>query len=111
MSSNPIEFLHDVPGHTVEPTEYGGSDGVIQPALTPRGDEGHSVLTEGETSNVLARAGRVPLTPSEARSGVLDPGKEDGTVIDPVTGRVVDPDMNEDVTAKSGGTPSDLKPS
>lgn len=49
MSDGPIEFLSDQEPHTVPASEFGGADGLIQPAP--------HVLTNSERSAALRRAG------------------------------------------------------
>lgn len=112
MSDGPIEFLSDEPVRKVGDTEFGGRDGLIQPELDPLGGPGHE-LDAGEIRGVMARAGSAPLDDVAGRSGVANGstpgGGTDGTVVDPVTGRSVGPDKNQDVT-NGGAKFSDLKP-
>lgn len=112
VTDGPIEFLSDAAVHRVGDTEMGGRDGLIQPESDPLGGPGHE-LESFEGSGVLARAGLTPLDAVTGRTGVVNPGSPgggtDGVVVDPVTGRVVDADMNQDVT-NGGAKFSDLKP-
>jgi hypothetical protein len=107
VSSGPIEFLGEEPGHEVAATEFTGSDGLIQPSprevgLKARVDGmeiGHE-LTASEVSAVSGRAARVPLNYREAGTGESDTGD---LVVDPLTGRVFteeDQKTSKDVTGK-----------
>jgi hypothetical protein len=73
MSNSPIEFLGERPGQRVPASEYGGVDGLLQPPphrLTPSG-----------ANAAITRAG---MYPDETMNEFI---------VDPVTGRVVDPSL------------------
>lgn len=129
MSSGPIEFLNDEPLHDSGVSEYGGVAGLIQPAdgVGARGGRaglpGHE-LTPSEIARVMVRGGSVGGGSSVLRAdgsvivgtgsvgSVTDLVAASGVglgVVDPVSGRVLDPDASKDVTG-DGGTFSDLKP-
>lgn len=109
MTTGPIDFGDEEVHATGYSTELGGVDGLIQPEVVGTGSvesgTGHEDLTESEKATIVARRAKVPLTSHEAWTG--EPDTED--IVDPVTGRLVDPADLEDVTG-TGGTPSDLAP-
>ncbi len=72
MSNGPIEFLSDRPLQETPSSEYGGADGLIQP---PPHD-----LTPSETNAAITR-------------GSLSAVDNGDQIIDPLTGRVVDPSL------------------
>ncbi len=77
MTSGPIEFLGEQPEHYTPPSEYGGDDGLIQPPPHP--------MSASEASQALTRA---------AMANGTDPFGDD-IVVDPATGRVVPPELNQ----------------
>jgi hypothetical protein len=102
MTSGPIEWMGEEPGHEVAATEMSGADGLIQPSPAEVGlkaadgmDIGHE-LDQSEVRGVMTRASHVELTLREQRTGIPD----DEAVIDPHTGREVTPDLVKDVTGK-----------
>lgn len=125
MSQSPIEFLGEEPGHDVPDSEYGGADGLIQPALPdPRGASGGPMLPghdddalmatregAGEMLGMMARRANVPLGSMEAVTGIAGAGNAGpgGEVLDPETGRVVPVDANK-TGGKGAGELSDQKP-
>lgn len=75
MMNGPIEFMGERPDHRVPASDYGGADGLIQPAP-------HR------------------MTPSEANAAIVRAGMygdlmDDGIVTDPATGRIVPPALNK----------------
>ena len=113
MSTGPIEFLGESAGHDVPDTEFGGADGLIQPAREdgrfagdPASKGGHDddALTASELRGILARVAGVPLSGVEGRDGVSLTGED---VVDPLTGRAVPIDRIEDGLS---ALPSDQKP-
>lgn len=124
VSTGPIEFLGEEPGHHTGSTEFGGESGLIQPrkAELLRGDpevSGGHVLDErlvkegiSDARGVLHRAGSRVLSVQEQLTGVEDPawlaaaaaeGVSTNAAIDPVTGRAVDVDVNG-----KGGEPGEF---
>lgn len=117
MTTGPIEFLSDSgPAREVPSTEFGGADGLIQPANDtrlngdPEASGGHTLESgrreeSSEVAGIIARDAMRPLSPTEGWTGVAS--TED--VVDPVTGRVAPSTVN-----KAGGTGvgelSDLQP-
>lgn len=115
MTTGPIEFISDRgPDHTVAPTEMGGADGLIQPAIDvvlqgdPEASGGHTL--EGDTyqevqevAGIMARRAMQPV--DVVRGIVLDAAiAADGAdARDPVTGRVAPSTIN-----KAGGSPGEL---
>lgn len=71
MSNGPIAYLGERPDQRVPASEYGGADGLIQP-LPHR-------MTNSEANAAIVRA------------GMYGDELDDGIVVDPATGRVVDP--------------------
>jgi hypothetical protein len=69
MSTSPIEFLGENPARATAATEYGGADGLIQPAP-------HS------------------MTPSEANSAIMRAAMHSDDGVDPATGMAVPDDVN-----------------
>lgn len=106
MTTGPIDFGEEQP-HEQLFTEYGGTGGLIQPEFVD-GKEAHTELTPGEKHGVAIRHGLVPLNSHEAWTGEAD----DERILDPHTGRVVDPVDLEDASGGSDGKPlsSALKP-
>ncbi len=118
MSVGPIDF-GGTPGQDVPSTEYGGADGLIQPenAQELRGDPeasgGHTLDSDkrqalSENARIMARRASTPLV------GIEQLGEDGGAVwpvevIDPVTGRVVPEDKNQESSGEPGEL-SDLKP-
>lgn len=116
MTTGPIEFLSDAgPAHEHPATEYGGADGLIQPAKDeilsgdPEASGGHSVMgsqaeVQGERSSMAMRAAMAPLSLREQKTGEAD---QQGVMVDPATGMQVPQDWAVD---GESGKPSDLKP-
>jgi hypothetical protein len=77
VTNGPIEFMGERPQHYTPATEVGGSDGLIQPPPHP--------MSASEASAALTRAAMYGDQP--------DPYGDD-IVVDPVTGRVVPPELN-----------------
>jgi|JI10StandDraft_1071094.scaffolds.fasta_scaffold68700_6 hypothetical protein len=75
MSNGPIEFMGESPDQHVPASDYGGADGLIQPPP-------HR-MTASEANAAIVRAGMYGDT--------LD----DGIVVDPATGHVVPPELNQ----------------
>jgi hypothetical protein len=112
MTTGPIEFLSDGVIREVPESEFGGADGLIQPAKdvempsAPEAQGGHSdeALYEHERNSMAARYGTVALSVREAITG--EPDTPD-VMFDPATGRQLPVEWSEDgLSAK----PSDLKP-
>lgn len=111
MTNGPIEFLGEEPLHEVGETEFGGVDGLIQPARddgaflgSPESKGGHADLYSSEVNTVMSRRARMPLVGREQVDGVSADGE---AVVDPVTGREVPADRMEDgLSARL----SDIKP-
>jgi len=72
MTNGPIEFLRDGPRHKTPSSQYGGDDGLIQPLP--------HTMTASEANSAITRAAMSPVDNG--------PG-----IIDPLTGRAVDPDL------------------
>lgn len=105
MSTGPIEFLDEEGPRKVPDSEFGGADGLIQPARddgtfagSPESKGGHDddALTPSELRGMVTRRADVPLSGVEARDGVSADGE---LVVDPATGRVVPLDRLEDGTS------------
>jgi hypothetical protein len=102
VSTGPIEFIGESAGHEVPDTEFGGADGLIQPARedglfrgdpAARGGHDDDALTASELRGMVVRRGMVPLDGVEGRDGVSATGED---VVDPHTGRAVPIDRIED---------------
>lgn len=106
VSSGPIEFLGEQEPHDSGVSEFGGHAGLIQPEKVGGGEDAHVDLEAFEVAGIQTRAAGVPLDPREQITGESSHGEE---VVDPVTGRILEPDASEDVS-DDGGTLSDLKP-
>lgn len=107
MTTGPIDFGDEPVHETGYSTEMGGVDGLIQPEVVGGVVSGHA-LTESEISQIADRRARVPLSTHEAWTGEADTEQ----IIDPITGREVDPADLKDVTDAEGhkGELSDLQP-
>lgn len=101
--AGPIEFASDGPRDQKGPTEFGGVAGLIQPELVG-GADAHIEMTASEKRGVLVR-GQAPKVYDELGLFEFD---EAADAVDPVTGRVVDPEWNED--GSSGSRPVDVPP-
>jgi hypothetical protein len=100
----------DEPARRVPDTEFGGADGLIQPARddgrfdgAPEAKGGHVDLTASELNGVMKRRASLPAVGREQYGEVID-GE---TVVDPVTGREAPLDRIEDGTT---ALPSDMQP-
>jgi len=107
MTNGPIDFGDEPVHETGYATEYGGVDGLIQPALIA-GKEAHSELTEQEKRDIAARKGMHPLSSREGWTGEPD----ETAIIDPMTGRELEVSELTDVTdaVSHKGELSTLKP-
>lgn len=109
MSSGPIEWLGEEPGHEVPSTEMGGGDGLIQ-NFPPSGElvaaDGMPIrhdLTASEIRGVMARKASVPVDVSARNEDAVRAAEDDAGVVDPHTLRVLeDEDINRDVTGQAG---------
>jgi len=72
MTNGPIEFLGNGPRHKTPSSQYGGADGLVQPLP--------HTMTASEANAAIMRAAMSPVDSGEA-------------IIDPLTGRAVDPDL------------------
>lgn len=104
VSTGPIEWMGEEPGHEVPATEMSGADGLIQPNAAEVGlrdaegmEIGH-VVDASEARGIATRASHVALSLREQRTGEPD----DERVIDPHTGRELEAEVFEDVTGKPG---------
>jgi hypothetical protein len=82
MSNGPIEYLGEPRDRRMPPSEYGGEDGLLQPAP-------HEP-TASEARGMVARAAMRPLSPVEQRTGEV---MGDAVLTDPHTGRPVSPEL------------------
>lgn len=112
MTQGPIEFLGDSgPAHEVEPTEFTGADGLIQPVKPeilsgdPAASGGHTLEGDHreEISEINGIMGRRAMQPLDVVRGVVLDGDDGADPTDPVTGRVAPPTMN-----KAGGAKGEL---
>ena len=76
MTNGPIEFMGERPENYTPPSDYGGSDDLIQPPPHP--------MSASEASAALTRAAFADPDPYG-----------DDIVIDPAMGRVVPPELNQ----------------
>lgn len=98
--AGPIDFASDGPRDAKGPTEFGGRAGLIQ-----RVEDGHVEMSATEKRGVLVRA--EPAKVVDELTGLYE-FDEAATAIDPVSGRGVDPEWNED--GSTGSAPVDAPP-
>lgn len=115
MVQGPIEFLGATEAHEVPATEFGGEDGLIQPAKddtlpgAPEAEGGHSIMSDdkqalSERIGVAARVASKPLSVREQITGEPDTPDE---MFDPHTGVQLPPDWKVNGV---GAALSDMKP-
>lgn len=95
LVAGPIDFASDGPRDDKGPTEFGGVAGLIQPDVVG-GVDAHIEMSADEKRGVLVRAQapRVYGTIEDVPDVYVIDGEADA--VDPVSGRVVDPEWNED---------------
>jgi hypothetical protein len=113
VTTGPIEFISDDgPAHEVDPTEFSGADGLIQPTKPeslsgdPEASGGHTLEggsreEVGEVAGIMARRAMRPV--NVVRGVVYDDDAAGPDPLDPVTGRVAPSTIN-----KAGGSPGEL---